>query len=194
MPGRDVAGFEQEIDRRRMAAPALRIVAEGLGIPAAFRMPLHAERRDDRGGIHACVHRAQKSSLRLRISANTSTSAAFSMPRFLRITGSCQRRNGLVDSSSADRGGQRRLAVGAQPVDLGGALLQRRIGGVDGQRKAGIGLRVFVAAIDLGLERQRRQLLQRFEHHRRLAFEQPAAAQRKQRVGGKKRCPNPERR
>ena len=76
-------------------------------------------------------------------------------------------------------------------LDLGGALLQRRIGRVDGQREAGIGQRVFVAAIDRGFERQRRQLLQRMEHHRRRAFEQPAAAQRKQRVGGEQRCSTP---
>ncbi|CCV11278.1 hypothetical protein MESS4_310015 [Mesorhizobium sp. STM 4661] len=47
-----------------------------------------------------------------------------------------------------------------------------------------------MAAIDDRLGRKCGQLLQRFIHHRRLAFEQPAAAQRKQRVGGERhfRC------
>ena len=149
MPGRDVAGFEQEIDRRRMAARRLAGLSRKV---SAYQPPSGCRCMPSVAMIAAassCRHRLRNTSLRLRISANTSTSSAFSMPRFLRITGSCQRRNGLVDSSSADRRRQRRLAVGAQPVDLGGALLQRRIGRVDGQREAGIGLRVFMAAIDL---------------------------------------------
>ena len=41
-----------------------------------------------------------------------------------------------------------------------------------------------MAAIDDGVGRKGGKLLQRFVHHGRLALEGPAAAQRKQRVGG----------
>ena len=50
VPGRNLVLFQQEIDRGRMAARAAGAVAKGLGIPAAFRMRLQAEDRDDFGG------------------------------------------------------------------------------------------------------------------------------------------------
>ena len=73
---------------RSTPPPALRRrIAKRLGIPAALGMALHAERRDDGGGLDAVLH--QKLSLRLRISANTASSVAFSMPRLRRMAGSC---------------------------------------------------------------------------------------------------------
>ena len=63
--------------------------------------------------------------------------------------------------------------------------LQRRVAGLDGQGELGIGAGIFVAAIELRLRRQRHQLLQRAPHHRGVAFEQLAAADREQRVADK---------
>ena len=48
--------------------------------------------------------------------------------------------------------------------------------------KRGVGLRVLVAAVDRGLLRQRHQLLQRLPHHLRVALDDAAAADGKQRV------------
>ncbi len=84
----NLAAFEQEIDRRRKATSALRRVTKGLDIPSTFRVRLHVESRDD-----LCWRHGQNTSLRLRISAKTSASLAFSMPRWRRIARSCQRRN-----------------------------------------------------------------------------------------------------
>jgi hypothetical protein len=54
---------------------------------------------------------AQKLSLRLRISANTSASEAPSMPRCLRIALSCPAQEGIGRQFLADRRRQGRLAV-----------------------------------------------------------------------------------
>ena len=51
------------------------------------------------------------------------------MPRCRRIAGSCQRRNGLVASSSPIVVGSVGLPVGAQRFDLWRPLLQRRVVG-----------------------------------------------------------------
>ena len=183
VPGRDIAVLEQEVDRRRMAAramdAALRVVAEGLGIPAALGVANHAKRGDDFRGQHG-----QKLSLRLRISAKTSTSDAFSMPRCFLIAGSAQRRNGLVASSSPIVVGSVGLPSARSASTFAVRGPQGRVVRIDGQRETGIGQRVFVAAIDQGVGGQGGELLQRFEHHRRRALEQPAAAHGKQRVGG----------
>ena len=98
------------------------------------------------------------------------------------MAATCGRRNGLVSSSRPMRGRQRRLAGGAQLVDLLGALLQRRVLRLDGEREAGVGLRVLVAAVDHGLLGQRHQLLQRLPHHLRVALDDAAAADGEQRV------------
>ena len=115
VPGRDVAALEQEIDRRRMAAPAapsrLSRNVSAYQPPSGWRfMP---ERRDDRG--RRVMRRHQKLSLRLRISANTSASRRLlhaEIPADRRIVPAQERigREFLGRSSSAASACRRRAA------------------------------------------------------------------------------------
>ena len=87
----------------------------------------------------------------------------------------------------AEQRRDRRLVLGAQPRDLLGARLQRGIVGLDRQREFDVGRGVFMAAIEPEIVGQRAQLQQRVPHHRIVALEHPAAADREQRVGGEHR-------
>ena len=77
------------------------------------------------------------------------------------------------------------FAGGAQLIDLLRPRLERLVFRLDGQGEARIGLRVFVPTINDRVLRQRHQLLQRLPHHLGVAFDDPAAAEGKQRVSGK---------
>ena len=76
VPMRALACLQQIVDGGAMrAAGGVRPVAEGFAEPAAFRVRLQVEQADDLVGLHV-----QKLSLRFRVSAKTSTSAAASRP------------------------------------------------------------------------------------------------------------------
>ena len=62
------------------------------------------------------------------------------------------------------------------------ALLQHAVVGLDCDREAQIVLGIFVRAVDKGIGRQARQLLQRGQHLCRRSFEQPSTAAGEQRV------------
>ncbi len=101
--------------------------------------------------------------------------------------GSPARRNGLVASSWPIVRRQRRRALRVVRRDLGRARLQRFVLRLDGEREAAIGACIFVAAIDVRLRRQRRELRQRRPHGRGVALQQLAAADREQRVADEHR-------
>ncbi len=69
-----------------------------------------------------------------------------------------------------------------------GAGLERRVAGLNREREAGVGLRIFMSAINPGLVRQRRELAEAGPHLCWRAFEKPAAPESEKRVAAKKRC------
>ena len=125
--------------------------------------------------------------MRSRSSPNTSAALAPFMCSLAATSGSSARRNTLAFFSSPSSDGNGRLVVGAQSRHFRGARLQRGIVGVDGERELDVRGRIFVAAIELEIVRQRAQLQQRVPHHRMVALEHAAAADREQRVGGEQR-------
>jgi hypothetical protein len=104
--------------------------------------------------------------------------------------GSAARRNGLVARSSPivpDRRRQRRHSAIALILLARPPLDQHRIAGLDGERKAEVRDRVFVAAVHARVGRERGELTERRPHLRRRAFEQPAASGGEQRVAAENR-------
>src|SRR5262245_8120537 len=81
-----------------------------------------------------------------------------------------------------DRGRQRRRALLGKGGDFGGARAERVVLGLDGEREAAIVVGVFVAAIELGLWRQPRELRQRGPHRLGVAFQELPAPDREQRI------------
>jgi hypothetical protein len=94
-----------------------------------------------------------------------------------------QERVGLLFQPDGRR--QSGFAARSEIVDGSGAGGKGGIVRVDGERKAGVRLGVFVAAIDGGAGRQRLEPGERRPHLLEAAFEHPAAAKGKQRVAGK---------
>ena len=126
--------------------------------------------------------------------ANASTASASGRPACAcaaaNTAGSAARRNGLVARSTSMREGtvgrpRSRFACSRRCRSCSAA-----IAGLDRQREAQVGERVFVPAIDERVARERGELRERRQHLRRRAFEDPAAAAGEQRVAGERdrRC------
>ena len=131
---------------------------------------------------------SQKASFRARVLAKTSTSVIGSAgKRSLSVARSSslfQRRKGLVSFSEAIVVGvvyPPSRGPGARPVVL---LPQGVVARLEGQGKAQVLLGVLVSEVDAGVVGQGEQLRQRFDHHRRVALEETAAAAGEQGVAG----------
>jgi hypothetical protein len=74
-------------------------------------------------------------------------------------------------------------AGGAQTFNLAGMVGKGGAVGVHGDRKAGVGERIFMAAIDFGFRIERGKFLQAFKELLRCTLEHPPTTHGEQRVG-----------
>ena len=98
--------------------------------------------------------------------------------------GDMRTQEGIGLQLDADGGRQRRLAGGAELIDLLGALLQRLVLRLDGQRELGIGPACTRAAIDGRVLWAAPSASAALPHHLRVALDHAAAADGEQRVAG----------
>src|SRR5690606_4523813 len=89
---------------------------------------------------------------------------------------------GIRRALVADRRRHGRTTFGAQPVDLVGTALQRRVARLDRQRETRVRLRVLVRAVEPRVIGPLQDLAERGPHLRRAALEQAPAAHREQRI------------